>query len=197
MAVWRHCSVCRRPVGSFTHLHSAILHNCVGSLTYDIVWHCLNNKSAAYITVDMHLKFIISHLCMSAQLCYPGNVSVMPINHIWFEWMKKGNRKEGATERWEDDKHFPSSSSRQEEAACLHKNTHSTWHTYASPHKHTHSQTQTHTKTLFSFVYMQITKRGCPVAQSVVGGHGKHIMALACNDTLLVYVRALVCRVWK
>lgn len=40
------------------------------------------------------------------------------------------------------------------------------------------------TTTLFLFVYMQISKWGWPTEQNVVGGHGKHIMALACNDTL-------------
>lgn len=43
---------------------------------------------------------------------------------------------------------------------------------------------------------MQITKWGWPVEQSIVGGHGKHIMALACNETLLVYVRVFAC-VWR
>lgn len=44
------------------------------------------------------------------------------------------------------------------------------------------------TTTLFLFVYMQISKWGWPTEQNVVGGHGKHIMALACNDTLSVCV---------
>lgn len=33
---------------------------------------------------------------------------------------------------------------------------------------------------------MQTSKWGWPAEQGIVGGHGKHIMALACNDTLLV-----------
>lgn len=42
---------------------------------------------------------------------------------------------------------------------------------------------------------MQISKWGWPMEQGIVGGHGKHIMALAYNDKLFLYVCVLVCDV--
>lgn len=132
---------------------------------------------------------------MSVSALLSGNVSVL---RQWgtFDlngWRKWAGDREGARgERWEDDKQFPSSSSRQEEAARLRKSAHT--HTQTAARACVPARSQTHTKALILFVYMQISKWGWPTERKTVGGHGKHIMVLACNDTLSVRARFVCVR---
>lgn len=98
---------------------------------------------------------------------------------IWMDEEREREReREGERGGWMTNSfhHHPRGKRRLHAYIRIH--THST-------HMHRHTHTHTPSKTLFLFVYMQISKWGWPTEQSIVGGHGKHIMALACNDTLL------------
>lgn len=116
-------------------------------------------------------------------LCYANKAHLKA--HL--TWMEGGKRAgEGDRGRWEDDKHFPSSSSRQERRlrAYIRICTQKTRRTYASPHIHS---CQDHRLDVDAHK-MQISAWGWPTEQSTARGQGKHIITSPCNDTLLVCV---------
>lgn len=75
--------------------------------------------------------------------------------------------------------HHPRGKRRLHAYIRIHTHTHGT-HICNS----THTYTCTHTEKQTFFVCLFISRS----VNEVVGGHGEHIVALACNDTLLVYM---------